>query len=55
MRRPMRNSGQQRAEPRLTTGTIAPLILIGTYPTSSWIAWPHSWAATPMAATDSEP
>ena len=36
----------------LVTGIMAFRILMGRYPWAYWIAWPASWAATPMAAVE---
>ena len=52
--KPKRIIGHERAEPILAIGITAALILIGKYSSSYCIACPHSWAATPIAATDVE-
>ena len=46
--------GHASEDPILATGTSALLKLSGAYPFACWIACPHSWAATPTAATDVE-
>ena len=54
MKSPMMISGHAAIEPKFATGTSAPRIESGAYPTECWTACPHSWAATPIAATDAE-
>ena len=50
--RPRITTQMPTLEPKLATGTRAVLIWSGTYPLSCCMTWPHSWAATPMAATE---
>ena len=47
--------GQESREPILANGTEKERSFNGAYPSWCWIACPHSWAATPIAATEVDP
>ena len=49
---PMKNSGMERLEPRLVMGMMALRSFSGPYSSACCTAWPHSCAATPMAAME---
>lgn len=55
MRSPISMSGHDMAEPIFAAGMMADLMVSGAYAFACYMACPHSWAATPIAAMDLEP